>query len=313
MDLSIFLTPLFWTQLLSASVVLATPLVLAALGEVFVERSGVLNLGIEGIMLFSGFMAFLVAYQAESLWLGVLGAMVTGGLMSLIFAFMTITLQSNQTVSGLSLNFLGQGLALYLYRLIFKVTLVTPRLETFPNIPIPVLSQIPFLGPILFNHSVFTYLMFLLVPIALVVVYRTPFGLRMNAVGESPQTADTLGVSVSRIRYSCILIGGALAGLGGAFFSLVELGAYSDSMVSGRGFIASALVIFGRWDPLWTLGGGILFGGIDALQNRIQVLGSPIPSNFLQMAPYLITICALLIGRRKNPPAALCIPFTRKE
>ena len=134
----------------------------------------------------------------------------------------------------------------------------------------------------------------------------------MNAVGESPQTADTLGVSVSFIRYLCVVIGGALAGLAGAYYSLVELGAYSDSMINGRGFIAAALVIFGRWDPLWTLGGGLLFGGIDALQNRLQVLGSPIPSNFLQMTPYVMTIIVLLVGRLRKPPTALGNPYIRK-
>ena len=312
MDWNTFLTPLFFVQLLAASVSLATPLVLAALGEVFAERSGILNLGIEGIMLFSGFIGFTVAFQAHSLWAGMLGAMLIGSLMSLLFAFMTITLHSNQTVTGLSLMFLGNGMAPYFYRLVYKVSLETPRVESFPNLPVPILSKIPFIGPVFFNRSILTYLMFILVPIALLAVYRTPFGLRMNAVGESPQTADTLGVSVSRTRYICVVIGGALAGLAGAFYSLVELGAYSDSMVNGRGFIAGALVIFGRWDPLWTLAGGLLFGGIDALQNRLQVLGSPIPSSFLQVTPYIMTIIVLLIGRLRKPPAALCIPYVRK-
>lgn len=312
MDWNTFLTPLFFVQLLAASVSLATPLVLAALGEVFAERSGILNLGIEGIMLFSGFIGFTVAFQADNVWMGMLGAIIIGSLMGLLFAFMTITLHSNQTVTGLSIMFLGNGLAPYFYRLVYKISLETPRIEPFPNLPIPVLSKIPFIGPIFFNHSIFTYLMFILIPIAILVIYRTPFGLRMNAVGESPQTADTLGVSVSRVRYICVIIGGALAGLAGSYYSLVELGAYSDSMVNGRGFIASALVIFGRWDPLWMLAGGLLFGGIDALQNRLQVLGSPIPSSFLQVTPYIMTIIVLLIGRFRKPPAALCIPYVRK-
>lgn len=312
MDWNSFLTPLFFVQLLAASVSLATPLVFAALGEVFAQRSGVLNLGLEGIMLFSGFVGFTVALHLQNLWVGMLAAILMGALMSLLFAFLTITLRSNQTVTGLSLNFLGQGLALYLYRTIFKISLETPRIEPFEKLPIPGLSELPFIGPILFNHSIFTYLLFILVPTAILVIYRTPFGLRMNAAGESPQTADTLGVSVTRIRYICVVIGGALAGLAGAFYSLVELGAYSDTMVNGRGFIAAALVIFGRWDPLWTLGGGLLFGGIDALQNRLQVLGSPIPSNFLQMTPYVMTIIVLLVGRLRKPPAALGIPYVRK-
>ena len=218
MDWSQLLTPLFLTQLLAAGVTLATPLALAALGEVFAERSGSLNLGLEGIMLFSGFIGFNAAYHIGNLWIGILGAVMMGSII----------------------------------------------------------------------------------------------GLRLNAVGESPQTADTLGVNVGRIRYICVVIGGALAGMAGAFYSLVELGSYSDSMINGRGFIASALVIFGRWDPVWTFGGALLFGLIDAFQNRLQVLGSPIPSNFLQVLPYVMTILVLLIGRIRKPPAALCIPYVRK-
>lgn len=312
MDWSQLLTPLFLTQLLAAGVTLATPLALAALGEVFAERSGSLNLGLEGIMLFSGFIGFNAAYHIGNLWIGILGAVMMGSIMGLLFAFMTITLQANQTVTGLAINFLGNGLAPYFYRLVFKVTLDTPRVEPFQNVPIPVLSDIPFIGDILFNHSVFTYLMFLLVAVTFVIIYKTPFGLRLNAVGESPQTADTLGVNVGRIRYICVVIGGALAGMAGAFYSLVELGSYLDSMINGRGFIASALVIFGRWDPVWTFGGALLFGLIDAFQNRLQVLGSPIPSNFLQVLPYVMTILVLLIGRIRKPPAALCIPYVRK-
>ncbi|MCB6342570.1 ABC transporter permease [Enterocloster lavalensis] len=312
MDWNTFLTPLFFVQLLAASVSLATPLVLAALGEIFAQRSGVLNLGLEGIMLFSGFIGFSVVFQLNNLWAGMLAAIMIGALMGLLYAFLAISLHSNQCVTGLSLMSLGTGMALYFYRMQFKISLEIPRIPTFPKLPIPGLSKIPFIGPVFFNHSIFTYLMFVLVLIAVLIIYRTSFGLRMNAVGESPQTADTLGVSVSFIRYLCVVIGGALAGLAGAYYSLVELGAYSDSMVNGRGFIAAALVIFGRWDPLWTLGGGLLFGGIDALQNRLQVLGSPIPSNFLQMTPYVMTIIVLLVGRLRKPPTALGNPYIRK-
>lgn len=312
MDWGQLFTPVFLIQLLAASVSLATPLALAALGEVFAERSGSLNLGLEGIMLFSGFIAFNVSYQTGNIGVGVLGALMMGAMMGLLFAFMTITLHANQTVTGLSINFLGNGLAPYFYRLVFDVTLDTPRIEPLQNIAIPVLSEIPFIGDILFNHSIFTYGMIVLVIVTFVIIYRTPFGLRLNAVGESPQTADTLGVNVSLVRYICVIIGGALAGLAGAFYSMVELGSYSDTMINGRGFIASALVIFGRWDPIWTFGGALLFGLIDALQNRLQVLGSPIPSNFLQVTPYVMTILVLLIGRIRKPPAALCIPYTRK-
>jgi general nucleoside transport system permease protein len=312
MDWDVTLTSLFLTQLLISSIRLATPLVLAALGEIFAERAGVLNLGVEGIMLFSGFVGFSVAFQTQNLWAGVLAATLIGALIGALFAFLTVTLRSNQVVTGLSLMFLSNGMAIYFYRLEFKISLGIPRVVPFQALPIPGLSELPFIGPILFNHSLFVYMMLALVPISLLVIYRTPFGLRMNAVGESPQTVDTLGVSVNRVRYICVIIGGALAGLAGAFIPLVELGAYADSMIGGRGFIALALVIFGRWDPIWTLAGGILFGGIDALQNRLQVLGSPIPSHFLLMTPYILTIIVLLVGRIRKPPAVLCIPYARE-
>ena len=208
MDWNTFLTPLFFVQLLAASVSLATPLVLAALGEIFAQRSGVLNLGLEGIMLFSGFIGFSVVFQLNNLWAGMLAAIMIGALMGLLYAFLAISLHSNQCVTGLSLMSLGTGMALYFYRMQFKISLEIPRIPTFPKLPIPGLSKIPFIGPVFFNHSIFTYLMFVLVLIAVLIIYRTPFGLRMNAVGESPQTADTLGVSVSFIRYLCVVIGG---------------------------------------------------------------------------------------------------------
>lgn len=312
MDWGPILTVTFLTQLIASSIRLATPLVLAAIGEIFAERSGVLNLGVEGFMLFSGFVGFSVAFQTKDPWSGVIAGMVTGSLMGLLFAFMTITLQSNQVVTGLSMMILSTGAAIYFHRLIFEITLAIPRIESISVFAIPLLSEIPFIGPILFKQSPFTYLMVVLVFISLVVLNRTPLGLRINAVGESPQTADTLGVNVSFIRYICIVIGGALAGLAGAFYPLAELGSYADSMIGGRGFIALALVVFGRWDPAWALAGGLLFGGVDAFQNRLQSLGSPIPSNFLLMTPYVLTIIVLLMGYRRKPPTALCIPYARE-
>lgn len=184
MDWNSFLTPLFFIQLLAASVSLATPLVLTALGEIFAQRSGVLNLGLEGIMLFCGFIGFSATFMTNSLWAGILAALVMGALMGLLFAFLTITLQANQCVTGLSLMSLGTGMALYFYRMQFKISLEIPRVPTFPNVPVPGLSQIPFIGPVFFNHSIFTYLMFILIPVSFLVIYRTPFGLRMNAAGE---------------------------------------------------------------------------------------------------------------------------------
>jgi general nucleoside transport system permease protein len=312
MDLHPILTLTFLLDLLASSIRLATPLVLAAVGEVFAERAGVLNLGVEGIMLFSGFMGFSAAFQMHSLWAGVLVGILVGALMGLLFAFLTITLRSNQVVTGLALLILSTGSATYFQRLEFAVSTIIPKVEPFGKFPIPGLSGIPYIGPLLFNLSPFTYLMAFTVVIALIVLYRTPLGLRISAAGESPQAADTLGVNVILTRYLCVCIGGALAGVAGAFYPLSELGVYADTMVSGRGFIALALVVFGRWDPLWTLAGGLVFGGIDALQSRLQTLGAPIPSNFLLMTPYILTILVLLVGRRRRAPSALCTPYVRE-
>jgi simple sugar transport system permease protein len=312
MDWSRILTVVFLIQILAAAVRLATPLVLAALGEVFAERSGVLNLGIEGIMLLGGFAGFSAALATENLWVGVLAGLLVGALMGLFFAMMTVSLRSDQIVTGLAFLILSTGAAIYFYRLQFSISLLAPSIRPFRSLAIPLLSDIPILGPVLFNHDVLTYIMLLLVPAAAIVLFHTPFGLRVTAAGEYPQAADTVGVNVTFTRYICVIIGGILAGLAGAYFSLAELGFFANTMVGGRGFIALALVVFGRWNPMWILAGGLLFGGVDAVQTRFQFLGSNIPSNFLIMMPYLLTIVVLLFGRRQNAPAALTIPYTRE-
>lgn len=312
MDWSKILTAGFFIQILAASIQLATPLVLAALGEIFAERSGVFNLGIEGIMLLGGFSGFSIALITGNLWLGIIMSLVVGILLGVLFAFMTITLRADQIVTGLAFLILCSGAAIYFHRLQFSTSIVVPSLRPFQPIPIPILSKIPFLGPILFQHSIITYLMLALVPVCAIVLYRTTFGLRISAVGEYPAAADTAGVNVAIIRYACVIIGGMLSGLAGAFFSLGELGFYADTMVGGRGFIALALVVFGQWNPVIALTGGILFGLVDALQIRLQFLGTSVPSQFLVMMPYALTILVLLIGRRRGAPAALTLPYSRE-
>ena len=307
-----FLTVAFLIQILTAGVRLATPLLLSAVGEIFAERSGVLNLGVEGIMLLGGFTGFSFAIITGNLWIGMAASVIVGGLMGLLFAFMTVTLRTNQIATGLALLILSSGMAIYFHRMQFDFSLFPPSVESFQSIAIPVLSEIPFVGEILFNQTIFTYLMFLLIPIATFILYSTPFGLRVNAIGEYPQAADTVGVKVTSVRYICVVIGGMLAALGGACFPLAELGIYTDTMIGGRGFIALALVVFGRWNPLWTLAGGLIFGVVDAIQTRFQFIAAGIPSNFLIMMPYVLTILILLVGRKRNAPAALTVPFIRE-
>ena len=314
MDWSRILTITFLIQVLAAGVRLGTPLVAASLGEIFTERSGVFNLGVEGIMLLGGFTGFAVAYYTDSLWLGALAGCLIGALMGLIFSVWVVTLKSDQIVTGYAMLILCSGIALYFYRLLFPSTasFTLPQVKPFASIAVPVLSEIPFLGPILFKQDALVYVMYALVIISAVIHYRTRFGLRVSAVGENPGAADSVGINVAKIRYLSTMIGAALAGLGGAYFSLVVLGLFSDTMIAGRGFIALALVIFGRWDPFWALAGGLLFGSIDALQFRLQFLGAPVPSEFLIMTPYVLTIIMLLIGKKRQAPSALTKAYSRE-
>jgi simple sugar transport system permease protein len=312
MDWSQILTLTFLIQVLAAGVRLATPLVLTALGEIVAERSGVLNLGVEGIMLFCGFAGFGAAVLTQNLWLGILAAMGIGALMGLLFAYMTVTLRSGQIVTGLAFLILSSGAAIYFYRILFGHYKLFPQVEPFRQFTMPFLGEIPFLGPVLFQQNILTLLMLVLVPAMAAVLAYTRFGLRVNAVGEHPAAADTVGISVARIRILCVVIGGAFAGLGGAYFPLAELGFYSNSMIGGRGFIALALVVLSRWNPLLALAGGLLFGVINAIQIRLQFLGSTVPPQFLIMLPYLLTIVVILGSRSRRAPSALTIPYSRE-
>lgn len=306
----------FLTALLTASLRFATPILLAALGEVFVERAGILNLGLEGVMLGGAFTGFLVIYATGNLPLAFVAGILAGILISLFLGFFYITLQANQVVAGILFNFMMVGLTGYSYALLLGENRL-PRLEMLNPLPLPGLESIPILGEMLFNQSPITYLALLLVPVASLVLYRTGFGLNLRAVGEHPRAADTLGVHVNRLRYLAMVIGGAGAGAGGAFFAL-QFGAFMDTMLSGRGYIALAIVIFGRWIPNRVLIGAFLFGLIDALALRLQALSIPIPHQFFLMLPYLLTIIALLfsIGSRlevgsPSGPKSLMVPYER--
>lgn len=312
MDWSSLFTFAFLVQVLAASVRLATPLVYTALGEIFAERSGVLNLGVEGIMLFSGFAGFSVAILTQNNWLGIGAGILAGAIMGALFAFWTVTLRANQIVTGLAFLILSSGAAIYFYRIQFGSYKVFPQVEPFRQLTIPILSQIPLIGPILFDQNVLTLLMVALVPVCAIVLYATRFGLRISAVGEHPAAADTVGINVSVIRYICVVLGGALAGLSGAYFPLAELGFYSNSMVQGRGFIALALVVFGGWNPVFAFFGGLLFGLIDAIQIRIQLVGTAIPAQFLIMMPYVLTVLVILLGGTRRAPSALTTPYARE-
>ena len=300
-------------QLLEATIRAGTPLLLATLGEIYAERSGVLNLGVEGMMIVGAITAFMIAYVTANPWLGVLAAILAAVLLSLVHAFVSITLKTNQVVSGLALTFVGLGVSAMLGKAYIGVVLPA----SIRPIRIPVLSDIPIIGPGLFEQDPIAYIAIILVPIMWFILYKTEFGLNIRAVGENPAAADTLGVNVYLIRYICVAIGGGLAGLAGAHLSLAYTPMWVEGMTAGRGWIAIGLTIFAMWSPGRALIGAYLFGGIDILQFRLQQYN--IPPNLLGMLPYVFTILALLVGtterikKRIGAPAALGIPYTRGE
>ncbi|MCR4425546.1 MAG: ABC transporter permease [Firmicutes bacterium] len=300
--------------ILAAAISSGTPILYAALGELICERSGVLNLGVEGMMLVGAVSGFLAAVRTGNLALGVLAALVAGGAMALIHAFMTISLKVNQVVSGLALTLFGTGVSGYLGKSVIGV----PLSVTFRAVSIPVLSSIPVVGPILFRHDLLVYVSYVLIPLAWFWLYRTRQGLHLRAVGESPETADALGVNVFAIRYVYVVLGGMLAGLGGAYLSMASAPSWIENMTAGRGWIAVALVIFAVWNPIRAMAGAYLFGGVDALGFRIQTLGVTVSSFFLKMLPYIFTVLVLIVvtararGRRTGAPEALGTPYERE-
>lgn len=313
MTLASVLTPAFIIGVLAATVRMATPLLFAGLGETFGQRSGVLNLGLEGIMAVGALAGFGGAYFFGSPWAGVATGLLAGGLFGLVMALMSVGLQANQVITGVMLFIIAGGLVTFLNRVVFGGSYIPPRTAGFEALPIPVLSEIPVLGPILFRQNVLVYLAFLLVPLLAAVMTHTTWGLRIRAVGDNPRAADSLGVNVYAVRYWAVIFGGALAGLGGAFLPLGYMNMFADNITAGRGWIAIALVIFGRWNPYMVLAGSLLFGGVDAIQLRLQALGLAVPYQFMLMAPYVLTILALLSMRgRVEGPGALTVPYRKQ-
>lgn len=315
------------TIILHAGLATGTILLFAAIGEIFAERAGILNLGVEGMMLLGAMAGFGTSLASGNVWLGLAAAMIVGGILSLAHGLVTIHLQADQVVSGLSLTFLGTGLALVLGE---GLTGKNPPLA--PSFDVPLLAAIPGIGPIFFaDHSLLTYVGYLLLPLAWYYIYHTRPGLHLRAIGEKPEAADTMGVNVYRLRYLYVFVGGCLAGLAGATISLsISPGWYSTQTTSGQGWIAIGLVIFARWDPVRAAVGAYLFGalrrGILDLQGPALLMGfaNPLYTNsnygfFLQMMPYILTIVALVIGsraamrKRLGAPAALGLPYVRGE
>jgi len=306
------LSPEFIAGFLAASLRIASPLLLATVGEIFAERSGILNLGIEGEMLTGAFVGFAITYFTGNIWLGIFAAIFAGALYGTLMAFMSVSLGTNQVLNGLAITLLGSGLGFFLFRIIFGVRTVLPYVGGFKTIDIPILSQVPIIGEAVFKQYSLVYLALILVPISHFVLFKTTTGLRIRATGENPKAVDTLGINVIKIRYACTIFGAALAGLSGAFLSLVQFRTFLSEMSAGRGFIAIALVIFSNWSPIRAFGGAFLFGAAEALQLRLQAIGFAIPYQFALMVPYALTLLVLIaVAKKVAGPAALGIHYRR--
>jgi general nucleoside transport system permease protein len=299
--------------MISSSFVRATPIALAALCGVISERSAVINIGIEGIMLLSAQAAVVAATVTENLYLGLIAALLVGGLVAAFHAFLVIRFKVDQIVSGVAINIVGAGVTSFISsRFLEKATDALNNSGTFPIIKIPLLAKIPILGPTLFENNIIIYLMVILVVALQIMLFKTPWGLRTRAVGEHPKAADTLGVNVYLVRYVNVIIGGLIAGLGGAYFTIGSVGRFDEIMTAGKGFIGLAAMIFGKWHPVGAFASSLIFGFADSLQVKLQILRVPIPSEFLLMAPYIVTMIILtgVVGRA-IPPAADGQPYEK--
>ncbi len=301
----------FIRGLLSGSILSGTSLLYATLGEVIVERAGIVNLGLEGVLLIGASVSYAVTVETGSAALGLLAAALAGGLFNLIFGFLVVTRRANQLASGLAMMFFGMGLSALVGR-----PYIQRQIEGLPRLPIPILSEIPWVGTVFFNYDILVYLVF---PIAVVVwwiLFRTRWGLSLRAVGESPTTAFAAGYRPELLQYQALFLGGILAGIGGAHLSIAFTLTWSEVMTAGRGFIAVALVIFSRWHPLRAIIGALLFGGAVMLQLQLQARGTQISPFLLNMVPYLLTLFVLLIwgeSRKHAAPASLGRVFRGTE
>ncbi len=291
---------------LTASMRLAIPILLAALGGIYNERAGVLNIGMEGMMIGGALSAFVITYYAGSTALGIVGALLLGALFGLIIGYFTITLAGDQVIVGIAFNLLMLGITSFVYRAFFAVGTERPQVEGLTTLPIPILESIPLIGPLIFRQNILAYIAYVLVAVSAVGIFRTIWGLRLIAVGESPESAETLGIHISRTRYASLIICGMLCGLGGAFLSIGSSSIFVDNMTAGRGYIALAILVLGRRHPIGAFGASLLFGVADALQLRAQILDIQLPFQFMLMLPYLLTIIVLaMFVRRTNDPTAL--------
>lgn len=309
-----FLNFKFFLTLLLSMVRMATPILLVALAETYSERAGLVNIGLDGIMSFGALFGFLIGYRTGSPLLGILAGALSGIAINMIFAFCTIRLCAPQIVYGMAINIFAPALASFIYRLSFSDTSTLIQGVSMKPIEIPVLSNIPIIGQLIFNQIPLVYIAFLMVPITSVFLNRTKAGLNFKAVGEFPKAAETLGINVILQKYIACIICGAMAGIGGAYLTICYTSTYSEGIVAGRGFIALSAVIFGRWMPSGVMLACLLFGFCDALQINLQLISPSTPYQLLQMIPYLCTLFVLaFFGIKKNGPKANGQAYYREE
>lgn len=310
--IDILFTASFW----AAAIRIASPLIFATLGELICERAGVLNLGIEGIMVAGAFSGWMAVYAGTGLWVGVGVAMLVGMIFGLLHSLLTVPFGLSQHVVGLGVTLLATSSTYYAYRLALPEVTSPPKIAAFQPLKIPLLSDVPLVGPALFSQTAFTYLAFVLVLVVSIVLYRTPLGLAIRAAGESPAAVTAQGLSVTRLRMGAVVVGSGFMAMGGAFLTMSAFDSFFFEMVNGRGWICIALVVFGAWRPGKALLGAVLFAAFDALQIRVQQtsFGAEIPYQVFLMMPYILSILALVIvSRRAEVPAALMVPFNKGE
>lgn len=303
--LDIISDPVAFSRFLESTIRLSIPLIFAALGGVFAERSGVFNIGLEGLILVGAFGAALGTFHTGSPAIGLLVGLICGLLLALPLAVMSVTLGVNQIVAGIAINLFALGITSFLARIAIGATANTTLLAGFRRFEIPILSDIPVLGPILFNQDIMVYSMYVLVPGLYYLLFHTAWGLNIRAVGHNPRACDTAGIPVHGVRYACVLLSGALAAAGGAYLVLAQVHVFSENMSAGKGFIALAAIILGRWSPVGALLACLLFGAFDALQLRLQFENPNVPYQLFATLPYLVSILALVVlaGRNVSPQA----------
>ena len=301
-------------SLLSRTLLMSTPLLLGAIAEVFAERAGVMNTAIEGVFLVGAMGGFVGAYLSGNLAIGLLMAILSGLAVAAFYGWITVYLKQHQIVTGTAISILAAGLCSYFMRVFFGTPIIPLTVEPLKVIPLPVLSRIPALGPIFFTQNILTYLMYIIVPLAWFVLYRTSLGLTIRSAGENPEAVDVAGIKVDRIRFAVVLLSGAMGGIAGAFYSIGYLGMFTTNIIGGRGWIAFAICFLGNWNPLGVLAGTLVFGLAEAIAIYMQSSGSMLfPNEFFIALPYILTIVLTISRRSFNVPAKLGIPYKKEN